>query len=223
MTPRDPPPFTTRRPRSAFWSSPVTVALVAIIAAVFVATSLDADQRILVAFAKVNERVLAGEVWRLFTASFLHAGIAHLGFNALALASIGPAVERIYGKARYLVLFLVGGAAGFAASVAFTPGPSVGASAGLFALLGALLVYAVRSRPWVPAPVRSAMLRQVLTIVALNLVIGFSAGFIDNAGHIGGLVGGIAIALALWPRAAAGAAPPAESGGPAPSARVRTD
>jgi rhomboid protease GluP len=83
---------------------------------VFVVTLFDADQWIFAAFA-VDEKVRQCEVWRLFTASFLHGGLLHLWLNCVALWAIGPAIERLYGKLKYVAAFLLTGAAGMTASV----------------------------------------------------------------------------------------------------------
>ena len=151
-------------------------------------------------FAKVDASVRAGQLWRLFTASFLHAGLAHLAVNGFALSVIGPTVEFLYGPVVLLLFFLFGGAVGFAASTVFVPSPSLGASAGLFALLGTLLAFAVRSRDRLPPAVRRAMIREILTVAAFNLALGLVVGFIDNAAHVGGFLGGLALGLLVRPR-----------------------
>ncbi len=183
--------------------APAATGLVVVLVLMFLATSLDTDERLLVALGKVNERILAGEVWRLVTASFVHLNVLHLFVNASSLAALGPFVERLFGKARFLVIFVLGGAMGMLASVVWTPPPSLGASAGLFALVGALITTAARSRREMSSTARRLVLRQSSTIVLLNLALGFIlVGFIDNAAHIGGLVGGLALGLVLQPRAA---------------------
>ena len=154
-------------------------------------------------FAKIDARVRAGEWWRLFTASFLHGGLVHLGVNGYALYAIGPTVEQLYGRVRFLAVFLLGGAVGFAASTAFVRAPSLGASAGLFALLGVLLGYAIRERARLDPAARSAMTRQILIVAGLNLALGFMVPFVDNAAHLGGFVGGLALGVLLRPRWAA--------------------
>lgn len=190
--------------------APMTAGLIIAFILVWVATWFDMDHVIFLNLAKANDRIRAGEAWRLFTASFLHAGFVHLWFNAMSLGSIGPTIERVYGKLQYLVIFLVGGAVGMLASVLFVPQPSVGASAGVFALLGVVLAYALRSGRALPPQARKFLVIQVLVIVGLNVVLGLLAGFIDNAAHIGGLVGGFALGLVLRPRVALlPSAPPA--------------
>src|SRR5574341_94881 len=218
----NPAPTPAERLGDRMRRSPVTAALVIAFAIVYVATWFDTDQRVFLTFAKLNERILAGEVWRLFTASFLHAGLTHIWFNSMALLAIGPGVERAYGKGRYLVIFLVGGAVGMAASVHFVPQPSVGASAGVFALMGVLLAYALRFRARLAPLARKVLIRELLFVVGLNVALGLLAGFIDNAAHLGGLAGGFLLGLLLVPRhdlfppPPAMTEPPDELGAPPP-------
>ncbi len=201
MNPTTPPLVAeSDRLRFKMRQSPVTAALVISFIVVWVATWFDMEHVIFSRFAKVNEAVRAGEVWRLFTASFLHAGAMHLWFNGMAMGAIGPTIERVYGRLQYLIVFLLGGAVGMLASVLLMPRPSVGASAGVFALLGVLLAHATRSGKALPSQARKVLVIQVLFIVGLNIVLGLIAGFIDTAAHIGGLVGGFALGLILRAR-----------------------
>lgn len=180
--------------------APATTGLLIALVVAFLATTLDPD--LVGRFAKVTGRVRAGEVWRLVTASFLHGGLLHVAVNAYALFMIGPTVERLYGRSRFFVIFVGGGAAGFAASTLFVEQPSLGASAGLFAFLGVLLGFAVRARHVLPRTTRSAMIREILTVAALNLGLGLMVPYIDNAAHVGGFVGGLALSVLLRPRRA---------------------
>ncbi len=213
----------SERLRFKMRQSPVTTGLIITFIVVWVVTWFDMDHVIFLKFAKVNDGVRAGEVWRLFTASFLHAGVMHIWFNGMALASIGPAIERVYGKMQYLAAFLLGGVVGMLASVVFTPQPSVGASAGVFALLGVLLAYAVRSGRALPPRARRILVFQVLFVVGLNVILGVLAAFIDNAAHLGGLLGGFVLGLVLRPRShlvPASASLPAVGAGSVPNQDV---
>ena len=78
--------------------------------------------------AKVNELILAGQVWRLITPILLHASILHIGFNMYALFVIGPQLERFYGHGRFLLLYLIAGFTGNVLSFVLSPNPSLGAS-----------------------------------------------------------------------------------------------
>ena len=137
---------------------------------------------------KSNEAILQGQFWRLFTPMLLHGSILHLGFNMYALYALGPTLESYYGHARYLALYLLSGFAGNVISFLFSPNPSLGASTAIFGLLGAEGVFLYRNRSLFGASARTA-LTNVVTIAAINLVLGLSPG-IDNWGHVGGLVGG---------------------------------
>jgi rhomboid protease GluP len=179
-------------------AAPATSCLLLAIAAAHVASALSPE--LVERFAKVSASVRAGEIWRLFTASFLHGGLVHLAVNGLALSAIGPTVEQLYGRTLFLLVFLLGGAAGFAASTALVEQASLGASAGIFALLGVLLGLALRHGRRIPPLARRAMIREILTVAALNLALGLMVPFIDNAAHGGGFAGGLALGLLLRPR-----------------------
>ncbi|HET9595501.1 MAG TPA: rhomboid family intramembrane serine protease [Anaeromyxobacteraceae bacterium] len=177
--------------------SPATSALLAALVLAFAATA--ARPGLLGRFDKDND-LLRAEPWRLLTANFLHGGPVHLLVNAYALTMIGPTVERVYGAVRFWVVFLLGGVLGFVASALFVDAPSLGASAGLFALLGALLGFAVRARDRLVPAARRAMIREILTVAALNIGLGLAVPYVDNAAHVGGFAGGLALAFALHPQ-----------------------
>ena len=148
------------------------------------------DLRVLILLgAKVDELVAAGELWRLLTAVFLHSGVMHLLFNLYALYTLGPLLEGYIGHLRFLAVFVVSGLYGSLLSYAFSGSISVGASGAIFGLLGATTVFFLRYRHHFGGQGR-AILQNMLLVLALNLLIGFSASFIDNWGHIGGLIGG---------------------------------
>lgn len=133
---------------------------------------------------------LGGDWYRLITPMFLHASLIHIGFNMLALVSLGTAVEGLLGRARFLALYLVAGFCGNVASYALAPVQtlSVGASTALFGLFGAYFVLARRMR---------ADTSQIAGLIAINLVLTFAIPQIDWRGHVGGLVGGGLVAAAM--------------------------
>jgi len=134
--------------------------------------------------------VADGEYYRLFTAMFLHASLIHLAFNGWALWIFGTFVEREFGPVRWLVIYLVGGLLGSAASYAFgsVEQASLGASGAIVALFGAFIAYNLKRRD---TAISRAYLQQAIFILVINLVIGFGAGgAIDWRAHLGGLVGG---------------------------------
>jgi rhomboid protease GluP len=117
-----------------------------------------------------------------------------------ALFLVGPIVEALYGHVRFLLLYLACAAAGSAASYLFTGAPiAVGASGAIFGLFGVLLV---ADRVHKPALTRHArnLTAQIIGLIAVNLVIGFSASGIDNAAHLGGLIAGCWLGFAVVPK-----------------------
>ena len=136
-----------------------------------------------------------GEYYRLFTSIFLHAGIAHLLCNMYSLYVIGPQVESFYGKLKYLFIFLFSGVCGSLLSVTFSGNQSVsvGASGAIFGLLGSIGYFGYHYRVYLGNVLKS----QILPIIGINLLIGFTFSGIDNFAHIGGLVGGYLLTMAL--------------------------
>src|SRR6267143_4009679 len=125
------------------------------------------------------------EWWRLVTAMFLHGGLIHIGFNMMALMQFGPALEELYGSARYLFLYVVTGAFGFLVS-AFTGHYSLGASGGLLGLVGAMLAITTKRGGSYMRELRSRLVSSVVIL----FVLGFSGVGIDNYAHFAGLAAG---------------------------------
>ena len=146
---------------------------------------------------KVNDAIKLGEYWRLITPVFLHGSLMHIGFNMYALSIMGPGLELRFGRSRFLLLYFLCGFAGNIMSMIMSPFPSLGASTAIFGMIGAQGVFVFQNRDWFPDRGRSA-LRSIITISAINLVLGLSPG-IDNWGHIGGLVGGVIFTFLAGP------------------------
>jgi rhomboid protease GluP len=136
--------------------------------------------------AKYNAAIRAGQWWRLVTAGFLHGGIIHIGMNMWVLYDLGAQTEEFYGTARLIVFYFAATVLGFYASMMWSPAISVGASAGLFGLIGAMIAYGVRERSHHSAAVRSFYIRWAL----YGLALGFLVPHVDNAAHLGGLAAG---------------------------------
>jgi rhomboid protease GluP len=142
--------------------------------------------------------------WRLLAATFIHDGAAHVFFNATSMLIFGPAVERVFARSGFWVVYALGGAAGSLGSLAWRahrhPGGlslSVGASGAIFALGGALLVSAVRLRRRL-APGRARALGAALAFLLVQgLVSGLTRHGTDNAGHAAGFLGGAALGALL--------------------------
>jgi rhomboid protease GluP len=148
------------------------------------------DGRTLVRFgAKDGFLIVRGEWWRFVTPVFLHANLIHLAFNSWVLFDLGPAVEGLYGPQKFLVLYVMTGAASFGLSFLWNPVPiSVGASGAIFGLIGVMIAYGYRNRRGAGEAVRNMFVRWAVYMLAFGLII----PGIDNAAHIGGLVSGIA-------------------------------
>ncbi len=151
--------------------------------------------------ANYGPLVADGDLWRLVTSIFLHGGLLHLLLNAYALFFLGRNLEAFYGAWSLFVLFLGSGVAGSIASAALSHNISVGASGGIFGLLGASLVFAFRHRGLLPKRVVTIMGTALVPWVVLNLVTGYFLPVVDIHAHWGGLVGGALLAFVIPPLA----------------------
>ena len=151
------------------------------------------DARTLFDFgASYRQAVYLGQWWRLITAGFLHGGILHILMNSWVLFDVGAQVEEIYGASRLVVFYFVATVCGFLASTMWSATLSVGASAGLFGLIGAMIALGVTHRSAMGDAIRGLYVRWAI----YGLLIGLLPGLhIDNAAHIGGLAGGFAVAF----------------------------
>jgi membrane associated rhomboid family serine protease len=178
----------------------VTLGLIAVNVAMFVATAVSAalggvsplqnySSPLFAALSQVPGQVSGGEWWRLITAAFLHFGPLHLALNMLALLVFGSELERLLGRGRFVVLYLVSALGGATAIQLFSaPDTAVaGASTAIYGLLGGLGVVLVVLRQ---------DLRGLLTLLAINLFISFLPG-VSLLGHLGGLVTGALTAAIL--------------------------
>jgi rhomboid protease GluP len=190
--------FERRMPRRP----PVTLAIIGVLAVVFVVEvalkALTSADR-LIDFGALNRvDVLAGEFWRLESATWLHGGPEHLISNAIALYILGMICEHAFGPTQYFVLYVLSGVGGSILSVLINEGPSVGASGAIFGLQGAAIVLFRRHRD------RILMRDRRIGVVLLGWAIysiftGWTSAFIDNGAHIGGVLTGALIARNLHP------------------------
>ena len=134
-----------------------------------------------------------GEVWRLISYMFLHAGIIHLMINMYSLLILGTQTETFIGKWKFLVIYLVSGICGGLMSSALDPNVSIGASGAIFGLTGSLLYFGYHYRNYLGAALRN----QIIPVIIINLLIGYMTPNIDNWCHIGGLIGGFLITMAV--------------------------
>jgi len=147
---------------------------------------------------KINEYIIAGEVWRLITPVLLHGSILHILFNMYALYAIGRGLEIQFGNARFLLLYLVTAFTGNVLSFLITPNPSLGASTAIFGIVAAEGVFIYQNRELFGGNAR-ALLSNTFLIVFLNLAMGATTTGIDNWGHLGGLLGGFVFAWFAGP------------------------
>ena len=135
-----------------------------------------------------------GQYYRLLTGIFLHGGILHLLFNCYALYVIGSQVENFLGRIKFAIIYLVAGISGALFSVIFGGNfASIGASGAIFGLMGALVYFGYHYRVYLGTVVKS----QIIPLIVLNLLLGFCVSGIDNFAHIGGLIGGTLMSIAL--------------------------
>ena len=142
-----------------------------------------------------------GEWWRLFTAMFLHFGLAHLANNMIVLFWTGDRLERLVGKRRYLIIYFGAGLCGNLLSLLVTQSKgtltvSAGASGAIFGVFGALLWVVLANR----GRVEELNIRGIVIMIALSLYYGFTSTGVDNWCHIGGLIGGFLLSLLLYRR-----------------------
>jgi rhomboid protease GluP len=117
--------------------------------------------------------------------------------NLMVLNDVGRLVESLFGARRFLLLLWASVLGGSLASFATNPHPSVGISGGVFGLVGAMLAVGLRHRRRLPPHVRRMLVRGPIEVIVLNLALGLALPIIDNSAHVGGLVTGFALALAV--------------------------
>lgn len=149
--------------------------------------------------ANLAPLVASGQYWRLITANFLHIGVLHLLVNSYTLYILGRQVEALFGQPRFVAIYLLSGIAGAVLSYMLTQGLSAGASTSLFGLFGALVVYFYKHRRLFGQLGQQQLVSLGVTL-AINIFLGLSPGSnIDNWGHAGGFLGGLALAWFLCP------------------------
>jgi membrane associated rhomboid family serine protease len=149
--------------------------------------------------------LVRGQWWRLLSCCFVHFGALHLGVNMYSLWVIGPLSEKMWGRWRYLAIYLIAGLVGSCAMMIFTPSADgAGASGALWGMLTAFGAWVFLNRAYLPPALASTWLRQIVIILILNVGISFMPG-ISKEAHFGGGIGGlIAAALLNYGRFAGG-------------------
>lgn len=177
--------------------SPATAALLVIITIVFVFEFLTGalwNDRLLVEMGAIMplQYILAhGQYWRWLSGMFLHGSVLHWAANCWALYQLGMLFEIMFGTRRFLLVYFVTGLCASVASSAYTRGPSLGASGAILGILGAFIFSIRRSPQWRNEPWTKSLLAQLVFWAVLNVALGFTVSYIDNAAHIAGLVSGL--------------------------------
>ncbi|HJV16284.1 MAG TPA: rhomboid family intramembrane serine protease [Bacillales bacterium] len=142
-------------------------------------------------FAGVNLYIMQGEYWRLITPTFMHSGFAHMLFNSFSLVLFGPALERMLGKGRFLLVYLVSGLLANLATLLFEPltYTHVGSSGAIFGLFGYYIAIILFRKKWLSGENKQI----ILTISVISLVMTFLQPNINITAHLFGLLGGFLI------------------------------
>jgi len=198
LIPSAPPPFVLRR----YW--PVaTLVILGLNILIFLLMTLaggSTNPEILLDFgASYAPYFHRGEYWRAVMPMFLHIGWLHLAVNSYALYLLGPILERVYGYGRFALLYVAFGVGGSLLSMRMSGNVAAGASGAIFGIAGAMLTTGLLHRYAVPPRWGRAFGKGILPFIGLNLVFGFSIPGIDNWGHIGGLVAGLALPVLFAP------------------------
>jgi membrane associated rhomboid family serine protease len=171
-------------------SYPVTTALIGVNLVAYVATAMVGANEVFLRYGLLGIGVASGEEYRLLTATVLHAGLTHLAFNMFALWFLGSALEPMLGSTRFAAVYLLSALGGAVVSYAFSSPfiPSVGASGAVFGLLGSIYVALRRQQRDVTS---------ITVVLAINVVLGFVVDGIDWRAHLGGLITGGLVTMAV--------------------------
>lgn len=144
--------------------------------------------------SKNNALIREGQYYRFLTCMFLHGGLVHIACNMYSLYVVGPLVEKVYGRFKFILIYFISGITGSIFSFLFSPYDSIGASAAIFGLLGALLIFSIK----IKKTAGKAFFMNIIAVIFLNVFMGITMPGIDNFAHMGGLLSGSILSLALW-------------------------
>lgn len=185
-------------PRALSMSTVLALALLAVYFRVWIAAGGGLGSpaaALLHDFGGRSQRATAGEPWRVLTAIFLHAGLMHLGFNLIAIATIGPRIEEIYGRLTMLAVFVITGALAAAGSdLMGLVGVGIGASGGVMGLVGAAAGHGQRTGTTAGRALRNDMVKWAAYTVLFGFMI-----HADNWAHVFGALTGAAFGYAVRP------------------------
>jgi rhomboid protease GluP len=155
---------------------------------------MDIDMTTLFIFgAKEQSYIFRGEWWRLITAGFLHGGMLHIFMNSVGLYQLGELIEETVGPGKLLVVYVFSTITGFFLSAVWSNSLSVGASAGVFGLIGAAIGAGINERGWFGRHLRAYFIRfAIFAFFSSFLIRG-----VDHFAHLGGLLGGAGAAYLI--------------------------
>lgn len=173
----------------------ITYSLITINIMIYVFGILSGTQNSLInQFCIYAPFIRTGEYYRLLTGIFLHGNLLHLLFNCYALYIIGTQLESFLGKIKFFIIYFISGLSGALFSMIFGGNTaSIGASGAIFGLMGSLVYFGYHYRVYLGNIIKS----QIIPLIIFNLLLGFMMTGIDNFAHIGGLIGGGLITIAL--------------------------
>lgn len=189
------------REESYFKFFSVTNVLILINVVMFVITALlsknifvSDDNVLRILGSKNNALIREGQYYRFLTCMFLHGGLVHIACNMYSLYVVGPLVEKVYGRFKFILIYFISGITGSIFSFIFSPYDSIGASAAIFGLLGALLIFSIK----IKKTAGKSFFMNIIAVIFLNVFMGITMPGIDNFAHMGGLLSGSILSLALW-------------------------
>ena len=171
----------------------LTYGILGLLVAIFIYSIVGNKDALIFNYAVNGGFIRGGQIYRLLTGAFIHVDPMHLLCNCYSLYIIGSQIETFYGKKKFALIYLISALTGSLLSISMNDGNSIGASGAIFGLLGAYAYFGYHYRVYFG----SVLLKQVIPIIILNLAIGFAVSGIDNFAHIGGLIGGFLISMAL--------------------------
>lgn len=188
ITPRSTNRYLNRQ--AATWTKRLVILISSIYLLQLLSQTLVARNWAIFMFGLHPPAVASGDWWRLITATFLHGSLIHLGFNMLALWILGTQVEAFIGSKKFLILYFASALGGSLFSFYFSPPAtfSIGASGAVFGLMGAFVVIGRKV---------NADISQIMVLLVINLVLGFTVSGIDWRAHLGGLLTGIIVTKLL--------------------------
>ncbi len=170
-----------------------TYIIIGVLVLIFLFSLFGFDEWLIVNFATRSSLIKVGEFYRLLTGTLIHVDMMHLFCNCYSLYVIGTQIENFYGKKNFLIIYLFSALCGSLLSISMGDNYSIGASGAIFGLLGAYAYFGYHYRVYFG----TVLLKQIVPVIIFNLLIGFMVTGIDNFAHIGGLIGGFLMSMAL--------------------------